>query len=424
MSRVPGRRCISLLSVFFMLVGSAHAGMRSPCDDPTVLSGARVQVFIFPYEAERALTPQGRALATVMQRHVLFAALKYPSIGVAELTESESGCRYDIVSSRVREQLRPGQTAIFLHGRIFEQGSNVYLKSAVSVAAQAGQDVLRWSLAPGQQAVATTTTPSEVRGFAPRTIPLQFLEQLQSSQRQAGRVHEQPDADTPFTELPAGPSDRFTFLVLEARNDWMRIRVLPDGVEGWVPAHALATGQDLKGTFPELHFVDGLVGYHSLSPAAVDRRLLEVTQASFARYLQETESRSESDPRALALILMGNARLRAAAAPWPTPTLQSARDEYRRATLASPTWTPGRSHLLACTALICVRGACGDEARALGAQYLEAINRDPTSRELVDGLSAYYEAVALGRLESDLSPEVMATQRATLRSIRAGMQPP
>jgi len=240
-------------------------------------------------------------------------------------------------------------------------------------------------------------------------------------------VHVQPDAGAPFTELPAGPSDRYTFLVLEARNDWMRIRVLPDGVEGWVPAHALATGQDLKGTFPELYFVDGLVGYYSLAPAAPaapDRRLLEVTQASFARYLQETESRSESDPRALALLIMGNARLRAAVVPWPTPTLQSALDEYRRAALASPTWTPARSHLLACTALLCARDACGDEARALGALYLEAINRDPTSRDLIDGLSAYYEAVTLGRLKSDLSAEAVATQRATLRGIRAGTQPP
>ena len=46
-----------------LLATVTHAGMVSPCEDPTVLSGARVQVFIFPYASDTRLTPQGRALA-------------------------------------------------------------------------------------------------------------------------------------------------------------------------------------------------------------------------------------------------------------------------------------------------------------------------------------------------------------------------
>ena len=111
MSNLLRKGCISLLALLVMLATEAHAGMQSPCDDPRVLSGAKVQVFIFPYESERALTTKGRALATLMQRHVLFAALKYPSIGVAELTESAGSCKYEPVAARVRAQLSPGQTA-------------------------------------------------------------------------------------------------------------------------------------------------------------------------------------------------------------------------------------------------------------------------------------------------------------------------
>jgi len=409
-----------------MLAGESHAGMKSPCDDPTVLSGAKVQVFIFPYESERALTTKGRALATLMQRHVLFAALKYRSIGVAELTESKGPCEYQRVASRVRAQLRPDQTAIFLYGRVFEQGKNIYLKSAVSVATDPRQEEILWRLAPQQQqATITTTLPPDVGGFAPRTIPIDFLERLETSQQQSRKVHSAPDVNAPFKELPAGPSDRFTFLVLDSRDDWMRILVLPHGIEGWVPAHALATGDELKGEFPELHFVDALVGYYTLTPGAQrQERLLELTQASLARYLQETEARSESDPRALAHLLMGNARLRAAVPEWATATLQAARHDYSRSTTASPGWTPAQSHLLACTALLCARRACGDEARALEAQYLEAISRDPTSRDLIDGLSAYYEAVALGRLPTSHSPEALANQRARLRDVQARMPAP
>jgi hypothetical protein len=424
MSRFLHRRCVPLIALLVMLAGESHAGMFSPCQDPTVLSGAKVQVFIFPYESERALTTKGRALATVMQRHVLFAALKYRSIGVAELTESEGSCNYGQVAERVRARLRAGQTAIFVHGRVFEQASNIYLKSSVSVATEPEQAALLWSLAPQQQATVSTTLPLEVGGFAPRTIPIDFLERLESSQQQARKVHSEPDINAAFKELPAGPSERYTFLVLDARTDWMRIRVLPSGIEGWVPAHALATGQQLKGEFPELHFVDALVGYFSMTKgAAGQERLLGLTQASLARYLQETESISESDPRALALLLMGNSRLRAAPAAWTTATLQAARDDYRRSTVASPGWTPAQSHLLACTALLCARAACGDDSRSLEARYLEAIGRDPTSRELIDGLSAYYDAVTLGRLASSQSPEGLANQRAKLRSVQALMPP-
>jgi hypothetical protein len=415
-------RAAGLICLVSMLAGVAHAGMQSPCDDPTVLTGARVQVFIFPYESERNLTLKGRALATVMQRHVLFAALKYPSIGVAELTEGAGKCRYEAVSARVRSRLQPGQTAIFLYGRVFEQGPNIYLKSSVSVATDAGLKEIQWPLVPSGQPRITTATPSEVQGFSPRTIPLSFLERLEPSQEKARRVHKQPNEQSPFEDLPGHPDARFTYLVLGTQGDWMQVRVLPFGVEGWVPAHALATGDELKGEFPELYFVDGLVGYHSRPAAGVSAdRLATRTRASLERYLQATESLAESDPRSLAWVLMGNTRLRAAETPWTSAVLDATRADYRRAVSESPTWTPARSHLLAITTLLCSRNACGEEASTLEAQYLEAIGRDPLSRELMGSLNAYYDAASLGKVTSSLSPDALEKKRATVREVRARM---
>ena len=403
-----------------LLATVTHAGMVSPCEDPTVLSGARVQVFIFPYASDTRLTPQGRALATLMQRHVLFAALKYPSIGVAELTESTGRCNFEKVAEKIRAQLGAGQTAIFLYGRVFEQGANIYLKSFVSVAAEAGARTTRWSLASSGQTTITTATPADVQAFGPRTIPLSFLERLESSQKQARRVHSEPNGQSRFVDLPANPADRFTFLVLGARDDWMQIRVLSSGVEGWVPAHALATSDQLKGEFPELYFVDGLVGYYSLTLGA--ERLANVTRASLERYLQATQSLPESDPRAHALTLMGNSRLRVSGIELSTAALKSAQLDYIRAVAASPTWTPALSHQLASTALLCTRVGCGEDARLLEAQYLEAIGGDPLSRELVGSLAAFYEAASMGRVASGLTPADLATKRATLREVQSGMR--
>jgi hypothetical protein len=418
--RAAGFVCLAL-----MLAGAARAGMQSPCDDPTVLSGAAVQVFIFPYESERSLTLKGRALATVMQRHVLFAALKYPSIGVAELTESTGKCRFDTVSARVRSRLAPGQTAIFLHGRVFEQGPNIYLKSSVSIATDAELRETHWPLAASGQPRITTVTPSEVQGFSPRTIPLSFLDRLEPSQQKARRVHRQPNEQSAFEDLPGHPDARFTYLVLGTQGDWMQVRVLPFGVEGWVPAHALATGDELKGEFPELYFVDALVGYHSRPAGAVSaQRLAEKTRASLQRYLQATESLPESDARALAILLMGNTRLRAAGVPWPAAALAAARADFRRAVATSPSWTPARSHELAITTLLCTRGACAEQGGTLEMRYLDAIGRDPLSRELMGSLNAYYEAASLGKLSSGLSPDALEQKRERVREVQARMNAP
>lgn len=419
MNRMPYLRVVALCCVWLFARG-AQAGAMSPCDDPTIFD-AKVQVHIIPYQAEGRLTDKGRALATLLQRHVLFAALKYPSIGVQELVEYGGLCNFAKVSGRIRARLKPGQTAIFLSGRVFEQDGRIYLKNIVSVATPA--HAMRWSLAPESQATITTTAPLDVQGFAPRTIPLSFLDQLESSQRQSRQVHSEPNEQSPATKLPDGPADQYTFQVFEAHDDWMRVRIMPYGISGWLPAHALASGEQLKGEFPELYFVDALVGYFSMPTSAErDRRLLDLTLASFDQYLHVTEDRAESDPRALAMVLKGNARLRAAGTQWPTATLQAARNDYSRAAAESPSWSPAKSHLLACTALICVRGACENQAKTLEADYLDAISRDPLSRDLIDGLSAYYQAASLKRLSSDLTPEVLKARRENVLAVRAAMQ--
>ncbi len=121
------------------------------------------------------------------------------------------------------------------------------------------------------------------------------------------------------------------------------------------------------------------------------------------------------------MVLMGNARLRATGGEWSTAVLSAARADYQRAAEQSPTWTSANSHLLACTALLCVRGACGDDAGSLEARYLQAIARDPLSSELVSGLSAYYRAASLKRLASDLPAETLKLRAEKVQAVQAGM---
>jgi hypothetical protein len=407
----------------------ASAGIQSPCADPIVLPGPKVQVFILPYEAEGKLTAQGRELATIVQRHVLFAALKYGSIAISELTSESKQCTFERLAARVNGRLKDGQAAVFLWGRLFEQGDSIRLQSTVAFSMHGAADKFEWNLGNDPSGDTSATVPADPVMFSARNIPLNFLDMLAPAQREARRFHSAPSASSSFFDLPSDPEARFGYEVLETRDDWMHIRLLPSGEKGWIAAHALANADNLKGAFPELYFVDGLIGYHQLwnTPShAVSgnrRRLLEHTRASFDRYLEQTSARAESEVRALAAILKGNAALRATGdASWSTEVLQQAQALYRNAQQLAPTSTAASSFFLACTSALCARGACTEGSDRLHEQYLSAIARDPTSSELVANLDKFYGAAQAGRIRLSAPPEQIAEQKARTSRVQREMR--
>lgn len=417
------------LLILCLVALPAAAGVQSPCADPVVLPAPKVHVFIMPYQAQGRLTPRGHELATILQRHVLFAALKYRSIAVEELTGEPNECAPERIMSRVTRALKDGQAAIFLWGRLFEHGDSIRLQSTLAFAMHGSADTLQWSLGGASADDASATVPSDPVLFSARQIPLDFLQAIEPAYREARRFHTAPDVTSTFFDLPNDPEARFGYEVLETRNDWMHIRLIPGGDNGWVPAHALSSGDNLKGTFPELYFVDGLIGYHQLwgagsRPGADDpRRMLELTRASFDRYIQQAAGRAESEARALATLLKGNATLRAAGnTAWSTETLQQAQALYRDAQELAPTSTIASNFFLACSSALCARGACAGGPDQVHEQYLRAIARDPTSTELVTNLDRFYGAAQSGRIRLSVPPEQIAEQRARTSRVQREMQ--
>ena len=435
MSRFIRRRPSSIASLCAACVGAwlaafshhAHAGLQSPCMDPVVLPGPKVQVFILPYKAESKLTARGRELATIVQRHVLFAALKYRSIAVTEFTGEAEDCGVEQTVARVNARLQEGQAAIFLWGRLFEQGDSIRLQSTTAFGVRRTEDVLSWKLGGPDSSSVRAAMPVDPIAFPARVIPLYFLDTLESAQRASRRMHRAPDASSSFWELPADPDARFGYAVLETRGDWMHVRLIPEGDDGWIPAHALATGENLKGAFPELYFIDGLIGYHQLwntpaRPAAADGRTLGATRASFDKYIELAAGRAESEGRAHAAIMKGNATLRSASTPWSTEVLVEAQRHYEAARQLAPTSTVANSFFLACSAALCARGACSGSGDQLHQRFLAAIARDPTSAELIANLNEFYGAVEGGRISLNAPREEIARQKAMTERVQSAMQ--
>ena len=422
-------RVAGLVGLLLLCAGRpvAHAGMMAPCAAPMVLPTPRVQVFLLPYSSERPLSAQGRELATILQRHVLFAALKYSSIAVEELTQDSFDCNYDRVATRVLPKLKAGQVAIFLWGRLFEQGGNLQLQSTVAYAMVGQTDTITWDI-PGLATKATTTLPADPVLFAPRVIPLDLLSGLQGAQREANRVHREPNQASAYVSLPRGRGDSLLFEVLGTRNDWMHVRLLPNNTEGWIWAEALAPGEQLKGTFPELFFVDGQIGYnelrqeHAAGSEPLPERVVSGTFQSLNRYLDLASSRAESDAKALAGVLVGNTRwLSSRKELHNTSALEAAARSYRAAQRIAPTSTVTSSFRLACDLKLCTQGSCGEGADTLHSEFLAAVAQDPTSNELLNNLGVLYQAAAKGYIKLALSGTDIARQQALVDRARGAL---
>lgn len=418
----------TLLAVLLLSIGVvANAGVISPCHSPMVLTAPKIHVFILPYEGEGRLTRGGRDLATILQRHVLFAALKYRSIAVMELTGDPTECSFERTAARVNSQLKDGQAAIFLWGRLFEQGDAIHLRSIVASTVKGSVDSIDWDLDGDAGQKVRATMSSDPILFAPRKIPLQFLQTLEPARRAARRLYKEPSTSTSYFDLPDDPEARFGYEVLETRNDWMHIRLFPrEAGEGWVQTHTLASGDELKGTFPELYFVDALIGYYQIRDASVrsqpaSARTLEVTQRSIDRYLNESRGRAESEARATATILKGNAVLRSADKPWSLATLTTARQHYAAAHEIAPDYTAPATFYLACSSAICAREGC-QEGDTLQRQFLDAVAKDPTSPELITNLATFYDVAQAGRIKVSTPPEELAQRKARTRSVEQQMK--
>lgn len=428
---------VALLQVALLSSVVAQAGLISPCRDPIVLPGPKVQVFILPVQSESHLTENGRQLATILQRHVLFAALKYRSIAIEELTGDPRECGLAETIDMVRHRLGADQAAIFLSTRLFEQADALQLQSNVTLWLPGTLATTTWRLGASARvsnaslpAASPASSANEAVAFQPRRIPLSFVSTLADAQREARRLHTQPDSNSAFSTLPDDPHARIGFEVLETTGDWLHVRLFPEQRDGWISAHALVGGDELKGTFPELFFVDGLIGYlQLLVPAAPGAPALRATTADTAigalnKYLELTSDRGESEARALATVLQGLATLRVGtSAQWSLPILADAQRYFSRARELAPGSTLANNFYLACAAAICARGGCPASADGLHAQYLAALAQDPTSVELLNNLDALYAAAQRGVIKLSIAPRAIAAQRALAREAGAANAP-
>ncbi|QPF75182.1 hypothetical protein G8A07_21190 [Roseateles sp. DAIF2] len=440
------RRLSCLFLTLLLLAGlarPARAGGVEPCEYASVFPGAALNVLVLPYRYEppaaaaayggsaapvQELQLASRQLASLVHLETLMGLLKYGSIGAKNLL-SEPGqvCDVDRVLARIGKPggsgaLKPGQAAVLVWGRLFEQGGEFYLQSYLRFVRQGPHgpvdERLGFEIAPGLPRL-EAGLPAQALAFAPRRIGRSELARVDRDFRQAMLLRQQPRADAPGRSLDFRPHEAFAYWITAARGDWMQLQPMGGGPAGWVQVRGEAAPDwSLQRWLPELAFVDAVAGFMRLRTttqpvgAAERQRTLRAIEAGLARYEQALAAELAPLPWGLAAALRGWLA-------WERGEREAALGFFERSRELMPDYAGARQlAALARAASTAPLGKAGSER--LTRELMAALALAPERPELLGNLEQLLTLFATRRGDwSPYGPEQLAERLEILRGAAA-----
>ena len=398
----------------------AGAGMLAACEEPSGFAGP-VQVFVLQYgfepsavDADPRLVETARRLSYLMQLDVL-ANDSYGSIASILLQEERSGsCRAGEIQNRLLDSraLQPGQAVAIEWGRIYREGDDVLVQTYLRFLRV---DPNERRFADERFAVALSDPPARLEGalptqsiaFPPRRLSAEQLGRIDADWREAARLYARPGASGTARELPP-PEERFAYFVHEMTADgWLGVELSQGGGRGWLKADP-QVGRALRELLPELHFVEGVIGYLSYRqaadgrgfPAPPARWMLERIQRHFSGFLDGPGGAS-----ALALTLLGTLKAFA------TPDQAAAGLEMLRRALHQQPEDGNLRNLVAMAELrrCCAGDGTGPALKQIPQMLLAGLAVDPNNADLLANLQATYTWLAGQPGGSEVESAALAT---------------
>jgi hypothetical protein len=266
---------------------AAQAAMLAPCADPVLFPGADVNLVVIPYalggpDEDYRLRPDLYALlesdtagklANLIQLDTL-ASLRYPAgMAVVHLIPSGEPCGPEDVLPDLTAQMEEGKGLVLLWGSFLEEEGQIYVQSYLQLFRKGRDDLaeVKVDLLGGQ--VSLAGGPSQhALGFAPRILTGDDLGRIGEAGDEARKIWSEPAGGSVVGELPATAEAPYAYYVTEVDPGTGRMRIRPHeyfgGGDGWVEARS---DWPLRDRIPELHFVDGAMGYLATRIIAEER---------------------------------------------------------------------------------------------------------------------------------------------------------
>lgn len=256
---------------------AAQSAMLAPCAEPVLFPGADVNLVVIPYalggpDDDYRLRPDIGALlgsdtagklASLIQLDTLYS-LRYPAgMAVVHLIPSGDPCGPDDVLPDLTAQLEDGKGLVLLWGSFLEDAGQVYVQSYLQLFRKGRDDLVEIAVDLLGGTVALVGGPGQdALGFAPRILTETDLGRIGEAGDRARVIWSESAGGSVLGELPASPEAPYAYYVTDADPGTGRMRIRPHerfgGGDGWVEANP---DWPLRDRMPELHFVDGAMGY-------------------------------------------------------------------------------------------------------------------------------------------------------------------
>jgi tetratricopeptide (TPR) repeat protein len=437
--RAIGIALAALLAAAGLGAGRAEAGMLSLCDEPAVFPGAALNVVVLPYKTDRLAGPRlsgpAQNLGLLLQLNSLLTLGRYGSLGAVYLHagETENDCPPE---EQIEAQLldrrpgagstvKPGNALVLLWGRIYQEGTDIYLQSYLRFLRRGEVEGVERRL-PGGGTLRARTPAGQI-AFPPRRLTENDLHAIEEEFQSAARVYRSPNADSPSEPLPLGSRAPVAFGVDRVQDGWLQVSGETIGTGRWLKARIDLREWPLRQKMPELDFLDAVAGYLQYriqagvqARAATTATGLGRASDAIPRWVEESLDRYREGARggdpvteAMGRTLLGNLQLLAGHP-------EAAEPLYRRAAELLPESADVRNlEIVARLARL-----SDDLPRQAGAQvaaWLDALALEPANLDVLENLAATYE---LGLRQPALDPaakKALADRLDAVKKVRAGI---
>jgi hypothetical protein len=277
------RLFVAIVAFVGLFPVAAHAGRPNvPCQSPFVFPDASVNVVVMPYRESGLPQKQGKGsgteLSLLIQMDVLSHILDHGNVGAVQLEATtpaeQEVCRPEIVGNKLLARaagaeatVAPGNGLVLVWGLLYEEDEDLYVQTFAAFLRRDRSEDLTFSAGDDKF---TARPSSQMIAFAPRRMTVSDLKRIDLSFQKANVLHTAPkdDAQGEPLSFPAKCSGcgqgMAGFLVKGRSGEWLQIvRKNPDGssTTGWIHAGVGLSGDSLDVPMPELHFIEGAVGY-------------------------------------------------------------------------------------------------------------------------------------------------------------------
>jgi len=301
------RSVFALAACLVWSCGSAVAARaHQDCGNPSVFEGADVNIVVLPYistgAAKSSLTDLGQRLALLVKLDAFAHVLDYGSLGATQMEvppgADPDSCIPQVVIPKVLGEVpgasivaSKGKGLIIVWGVLYEEEDDIVIQSYVRFLRRDTSESISLKISDFPFSVQPS---SQVVAFPPRSLKKSLLDEIEASYQRADVVHREPSDNSEGEPLPRPVAKCIScrgeltpgYQVEERKGEWIHVRWIDPQErsqrDGWIHASTSFAGESLDRTLPELHFIQGCVGYLMQRIAAGRREQLSKSLAANA----------------------------------------------------------------------------------------------------------------------------------------------